>query len=417
MLPIPTTLVVASLGMFSATCIASAQHAPARVHNAQAQEANQEIENDDQIKQIDDALDKLEKESPDGELRLPGSKAKAEPGELTIGDKAPKPVIAKVFKGDTDFNGFEPGKIYIMEFWATWCGPCKAGMPHLTELQKQYADKGVEIIGCAIWQREKTQKERETTVQNFLAQPEWAKKTGYTVAIDKESNTSDAYMKASGQSGIPCAFIVGKDGYVEWIGHPMTMDEPLAKVVAGDWNRTAYKETFAREQAQKKKDRALRRELFTAQRSGDNQKVLAILDRELKEDPDNLNYLMQKFELMVGPMNDEQGYEVGWKILKQNRNNSQILNAISWYTLDDPAVEDRDLEFAMAAAKAANEASGGNDAAVLDTLARAYFETGDLNRAIKFQKKAVENAGDNRMSDDIRKTLKKYEDAAQAKTT
>ncbi len=91
--------------------------------------------------------------------------------------------------------------------------------------------------------------------------------------------------------------------------------------------------------------------------------------------------------------------------------------AISWYTLDDPAVEDRDLEFAMAAAKAANEASGGNDAAVLDTLARAYFETGDLNRAIKFQKKAVENAGDDRMSNDIRKTLKKYEDAAQAKTT
>ena len=51
-------------------------------------------------------------------------------------------------------------------------------------------------------------------------------------------------MRAAGQSGIPTAFIVGKTGQVEWIGHPMTMDEPLAQVVAGDWDRAAAKAEF-----------------------------------------------------------------------------------------------------------------------------------------------------------------------------
>ena len=384
-----TYLMALAGGLVFATC-ATAQHAPARVHNAQPQAA---AAGQDTVKS------NAAQEKPSA----------ADPKVLTIGNKAPKPALAKIFKGNTDFTGFEPGKIYVMEFWATWCGPCRAGMPHLTELQQTYADKGVQIIGVS--------REESEVVENFLAKPEWDKKTGYTIALDKESKTNTEYMKAAGQNGIPCAFIVGKDGYVEWIGHPIRMDQPLAKIVAGDWDRTSYKETFAREQADKKRSTALRRELFSAQRSGDNDKVLAILDRELEKNPNSLTFLAQKFELMVGPMNDPQGYEIGWKILKQNRNNSQILNAIAWYTLDDEAVKDRDLEFAMAAAKAANEASGGNDAAILDTLARAYYENGDITRAIKFQKKAAENADDGQMGDSIREVLKKYQEEAQAKTT
>ena len=185
----------------------------------------------------------------------------------------------------------------------------------------------------------------------------------------------------------------------------------------GEWDRAVFKETFAREQAEKMRATALRRELFTAQRSGDNAKVLEILDRELEKDPDNRTLLMQKFELMVGPMNDPNGYEIGWKLLKQNRDNASLLNSIAWYTLDDEAVTERDLEFAMAAAKAANEASGGNDGPILDTLARAYYETGDLTRAIKFQRKAVEHSDEGRMGEDMKKTLEKYEEAAQAGTT
>ena len=282
-------------------------------------------------------------------------------------------------------------------------------MPHLTKLQKNYADKGVQIIGVS--------REKSSKVEEFLAKPEWDKKTGYTIALDSEDKTNTAYMKAAGQNGIPCAFVVGKDGHVEWIGHPATMDKPLEMIVAGEWDRDSFKEKFSRQQAENMKATALRSELFEAQRSGDNSKVLAILDRELAKDPGNRNYLVQKFQLMVGPMNDPNGYEIGWKLLKQNRDNTSLLNQIAWFTLDDKSVKDRDLEFAMAAAKAANEASGGNDPAILDTLARAYFETGDMNRAVKYQQKAVNKADDGPMGNSIRQTLEKYQEAAQAKTT
>ena len=167
--------------------LALGQHAPARVTDA----------NPDQAVAI--AAAPIPQETPPAK--------KEEKKLLTIGDKAPTPAIAKIYKGNTSFDGFKSGKVYVMEFWATWCGPCKAGMPHVTKLQKMYADQGVEIIGCAIWQREKTQAEREKTVGDFIAMPEWDKKTGYTIAIDDESKTSTSFMRAAGENGIPLSLI------------------------------------------------------------------------------------------------------------------------------------------------------------------------------------------------------------------
>ena len=68
----------------------------------------------------------------------------------------------------------------------------------------------------------------------------------------------------------------------------------------------------------------------------------------------------------------------------------------------------------MAAAKAAEAASGGTNAAILDTLARAYYEMGDFDMAVKVQKKAVEKADDDAMGASIREQLEKYQAAAKA---
>lgn len=46
-------------------------------------------------------------------------------------------------------TSFEPGKVYLVEFWATWCGPCVAAMPHLMQLQEKYQDSGFEVVGVA----------------------------------------------------------------------------------------------------------------------------------------------------------------------------------------------------------------------------------------------------------------------------
>jgi len=40
-------------------------------------------------------------------------------------------------------------QVYVIEFWATWCGPCRTSIPHLTELQKKFKDKGVTFVGVS----------------------------------------------------------------------------------------------------------------------------------------------------------------------------------------------------------------------------------------------------------------------------
>ena len=67
---------------------------------------------------------------------------------LNIGDAAPAISHVTWLKGQP-LGGFEKGKIYVVEFWATWCGPCKANIPNLTTLAKKYAGQ-VSISGIDI---------------------------------------------------------------------------------------------------------------------------------------------------------------------------------------------------------------------------------------------------------------------------
>jgi thiol-disulfide isomerase/thioredoxin len=63
---------------------------------------------------------------------------------LKVGDRAPALKVARWLQGDA-VTKFEPGKVYVVEFWATWCGPCIRQMPHLAELQaREYRSAGRE---------------------------------------------------------------------------------------------------------------------------------------------------------------------------------------------------------------------------------------------------------------------------------
>src|SRR6185503_8290355 len=72
---------------------------------------------------------------------------------LNVGDPAPKLQIAKWVQGEP-VKEFEKGKAYVMEFWATWCGPCRVSIPHLNKLHTKFKDRGLIVIGQDVWERE-----------------------------------------------------------------------------------------------------------------------------------------------------------------------------------------------------------------------------------------------------------------------
>ncbi len=125
-----------------------------------------------------------------------------------LGSKAPPLDISSWAKGDPVI--METGKVYVVEFWATWCPPCLRSIPHITEVQQKFKDKGVVIIGVS--------SEDAETVKPFVE--EMGEKMEYVVAIDNDRKTSSAYMKPFNVRGIPHAFVIDKEGNISWHGHP-----------------------------------------------------------------------------------------------------------------------------------------------------------------------------------------------------
>src|SRR5438445_5118109 len=142
-------------------------------------------------------------------------------GTLKVGDPAPKLQTGKWVQGEPVKN-IENGKAYIVEFWATWCGPCRTAIPHLNETWQKYKNKGLIVIGQNCAERD------ESLVAPFIKQ--MGDKMTYRVALDdktknKNGAMSETWMEAAGQNGIPTAFLVNTKGKIAWIGHPMQLEE------------------------------------------------------------------------------------------------------------------------------------------------------------------------------------------------
>ena len=160
--------------------------------------------------------------------------ARALDKELGIGSEAPRLDIEHWVQDGNGFfkpvEEFQQGKVYVVEFWATWCAPCIASMPHLAELQQKYRGRGVQIISISDETldevQELLQKENDEEGKTFAEI-----NSAYSLTTDPDRSVHEDYMEASNQQGIPTSFIVGKTGQIEWIGHPMELDEPLEAVV------------------------------------------------------------------------------------------------------------------------------------------------------------------------------------------
>ena len=133
---------------------------------------------------------------------------------IKVGDSAPEISAKGWLNTQGESLAANSKKLTVVEFWATWCPPCRASIPHLIEMNAKYKDKGVVIVGLS--------DEPLSKVKPFAEQI----KMDY--AVGAGSNSVAAY----GVAGIPHAFIIA-DGKVIWHGHPMQgLDKAIEKALA-----------------------------------------------------------------------------------------------------------------------------------------------------------------------------------------
>ncbi len=329
---------------------------------------------------------------------------------LTIGDNAPAIVISHWVKGEP-VTAFEQGTVYVMEFWATWCAPCRVSMPHISHLQEQYADYDVTFIGVS--------DESLQTVVNFLTKADsenvtWHQKVHYTLATDPDRSTHDAYMRPAAQLGIPTAFIVGKDSRIEWIGNPMVIDDVLAKVVRGNWDRDEFKVAFEEKVAPVRRALRFMDTADIAAQRGDWDAAITAVTALVEDQPEQARMQTSLFRKMLRAA-PARAYAYGNTLITENWDDAGILNGLAWITVDDAQVTTRDLDFALKAAEQACALTDHENSSILDTLARVYFEKGEIKAAIKWQRDALEKAGESPMVGELRETLIRYEKVAASR--
>jgi len=382
-----------------------------------------------------------------------------------LGDPAAPLEIAEWVKGEpVDLAAAKGKKIVVVEFWATWCGPCRTSIPHLTEMQKKFANRGVVFVGVS--------DETSAKVKPFVDQ--MGEKMDYTVAIDRDNKTSEGYMKAFGVNGIPHAFIVDREGRIAWQGHPMAgLDKALDRMAANTFDLGVEKK---RDGAQRK----LQEYFELASNEGNDEQLdklavqLAALDKELGGiNPDEKLDLaglrksarfqsvmrdyqralaggrseaeLEKLEQKAAPLapaefkfaefkgrfqlqrlfqeyyraltragSDAKVAELAKQLEGIESNNAEMQNEIAWTILTDEKIKNRNLPLALKFARAAVTASESKDANILDTYARALFDTGKVSEAIEQQKRAIELCDDKEKQAELKQTLQRYQAGAKS---
>lgn len=317
---------------------------------------------------------------------------------LKVGDPAPAFKAAKWLNGPP--VAVEPGKVYVLDFWATWCGPCIEAMPHLAELQREHKAEGLVVVPVTTADGRNPMKR----IEEFVAKR--GPKLGVAFAVCETRETDAAFMQAAEQGGIPCSFVIDKQGKIAFIGHPMELDDVLPQVLAGTWKG-------AEDLAAVEK---VRTEFGALMGNADDRpeealKAFAAFEAKYPAKAKQPMAQVSKIYVLVRAKKFDEAKTATEAAMKgfADKGQTLFLNKLRQIWADPELNPDKThIGLSVAAAEAVVKIEGDTDPFALVGLADSYFVAGNKAKAVELSEKALKLADDVQLKSMVEQQLKKY---------
>ena len=312
---------------------------------------------------------------------------------LSEGDVAPSLNWsgAKVVSGPAPSARFKQGQTYVVEFWATWCPPCRTSIPHINKLYKTYKSKGLHVFGIS--------DEPVDTVRNFVARK--GAGMSYTVVSDPSGAIQKSYMGAAGLKGIPSAFVIGPSGRIVYIGHPMQpgFERAIKLCTSGKYDPVL-----------EAKARPLVENLEKATNGRDWRMAHRQIDGLLEIDPwifSDTIFTKYKIYLNEQEVPDTANTYMSEQISEVYSKKPDVLSDILYNLLTDPELQGADPALKDQVIQALSVSYGTSNPKFLTLVAFKSHKEGDLSNAVELQYQAY-MAADGDQREEMRSVLEAY---------
>ncbi|MFT4648787.1 MAG: thiol-disulfide isomerase/thioredoxin [Glaciecola sp.] len=340
---------------------------------------------------------------------LPFDPTESAPMEFSIGDEAPALQVDEWIKGPK-VDAFIPGKIYVVVFWGSWCGPCMESIPLLSELQDRFAGDGVTLIGL---NTESPKADDLASIKTVVA--DLGNTLRFPIAWEAKPLSLGKYMFSNGRKDLPLAFLVDGQGELAFFGLPEQLESPLARLVAGDWDAELEAEIAETRVALKQPIDALRK---ATQHSIEGAAAALVLEQWLlliSKNPEmRVPLAPLYYRMLVAAGLEDKAAKMGGQLADRYIavGQSNELNQLAWSIVDPKRnLKHRDLDLALRASQVASDMQKGTNPDFLNTMARVYFLKDDAKSALTLQTLAVALAPE-KMKAALEKTLQEYRRAS-----